>query len=50
MSVPLFTRYLGLVRELAALLDRFDPARVAFEPLNEPLQRCSAAELTMMQD
>jgi endoglucanase len=49
VSAPLFTRYLGLVRDMAAQLGRFDPARVAFEPLNEPLQRCGAADWTIMQ-
>lgn len=49
VSAPLFTRYLGLVRDMAALLGRFDPARVAFEPLNEPPQSCGAADWTIMQ-
>ena len=49
MSAPLFARYLGLVREMAALLARFDPARVTFEPLNEPPQRCGSADWTLMQ-
>src|SRR5688572_406577 len=29
VNAPLFTRYLGLVRDMAAALNRFDPARVA---------------------
>ena len=49
LSAPLFTRYLGLVRDMAALLNRLDSARVAFEPLNEPPQRCGAAAWTVMQ-
>jgi endoglucanase len=49
VNAPLFTRYLGLVRDMAAALNRFDPARVAFEPLNEPPQRCGAADWTIMQ-
>ncbi|TMJ02049.1 MAG: glycoside hydrolase family 5 protein [Alphaproteobacteria bacterium] len=49
VSAPLFTHYLGLVHDMAAQLARFDPARVAFEPLNEPPQRCSAADWVVMQ-
>ena len=49
VTAPLFTRYLGLVRDLAARLARLDPARVAFEPLNEPPQSCGAADWTVMQ-
>jgi hypothetical protein len=49
VSAPLFTRYLGLVRDMAAQLARFDVARVAFEPVNEPPQRCGAADWTMLQ-
>ena len=49
VGAPLFTRYLALVRDMAAQLARFDPARVAFEPLNEPPQRCGAADWTIMQ-
>jgi Cellulase (glycosyl hydrolase family 5) len=48
-GAPLFTRYLGLVGEIAAQLSRFDPARIAFEPLNEPPQRCGAADWTILQ-
>ena len=49
VSAPLFTRYLGLVSDIAAHLARLDPARVAFEPLNEPPQRCGAADWAIMQ-
>ena len=49
VTAPLFTRYLGLVRDLAARLARLDPARVAFEPLNEPPQSCGAADWSVMQ-
>ena len=49
VAAPLFTRYLGLVRDLAARLARLDPARVAFEPLNEPPQSCGAADWSVMQ-
>ena len=38
VMAPLFTRYLGLVRDIAVRLAKLDPARVAFEPLNEPPQ------------
>ena len=49
VTAPLFARYLGLVRDAAARLARFDPARVAFEPLNEPPQSCGAADWGVMQ-
>ena len=49
VTAPLFTRYLGLVRDTAARLARLDPARVAFEPLNEPPQSCGAADWGVMQ-
>lgn len=49
VSAPLFTRYLGLVRDIAAGLTRFNPARVALEPLNEPPQSCVSADWTVMQ-
>ena len=37
------------MRDLAARLGTLDPARVAFEPLNEPPQSCGAADWTVMQ-
>jgi hypothetical protein len=49
VGAPLFTRYLGLVRDIAARLARLDPARVAFEPLNEPPQACGPADWTLLQ-
>ncbi len=49
VAAPLFTRYLALVRDMAAQLNRLDPARIAFEPLNEPPQRCGAADWNTMQ-
>jgi hypothetical protein len=49
VTVPLFTRYLGLVRDVAARLSRFDPARVAFEPVNEPPQKCGSGDWSLMQ-
>lgn len=49
VSAPLFTRYLGLVHDMAARLARLDPAHVAFEPLNEPPQACGSADWAVMQ-
>jgi hypothetical protein len=49
VNAPLFTRYLGLVRDLAARLARLDSARVAFEPVNEPPQGCGSADWPLMQ-
>ena len=48
-NAPLFARYLALVRELATRLARLDPARVAFEPVNEPPQGCGAADWGRIQ-
>jgi hypothetical protein len=48
-TAPLFKSYIGLVRELAARLSRFDPTRVCFEPLNEPPQSCTSSEWPPMQ-
>jgi hypothetical protein len=48
VTVPLFTRYLDLVRDVAARLSRFDPARVAFEPVNEPPQKCGSVDWSLM--
>jgi hypothetical protein len=49
VSAPLFTRYLGLVRDIAARLAGFDAARVALEPVNEPPQGCGSADWALMQ-
>lgn len=49
VTAPLFTRYLSLVREIAARLGKLDPAWVAFEPLNEPTQGCGAGDWNVMQ-
>jgi hypothetical protein len=46
---PLFVRFLGVVRDVAAGLARFDPSGVAFEPLNEPPQGCAAVAWPVMQ-
>jgi hypothetical protein len=48
-NAPLFPRYLALVHELATRLSRLDPARVAFEPVNEPPQGCGAADWSRVQ-
>jgi len=48
-TAPQFTRYIDLVHELAGRLSRFDPARVCFEPLNEPPQSCTSSEWPAMQ-
>src|ERR1051325_11028728 len=48
-SAPLFTSYLDFVHEVAARLSRFDPARVCFEPLNEPPQSCTSSEWPALQ-
>jgi hypothetical protein len=49
VGAPLFTQFLALVREMATRLGRLDPARVAFEPVNEPPQRCGSADWALMQ-
>lgn len=49
VTAPLFTRYLSLVRDVAARLSRLDPARVALEPVNEPPQACGSADWSLMQ-
>src|SRR5262249_34090440 len=46
---PMFARYLDLVAVVAACLDRMDPSRVAFEPLNEPPQDCTSADWPALQ-
>jgi hypothetical protein len=40
---PLFRRILALVAAMAGRLGQHDPARVGFEPLNEPPQDCGEA-------
>src|ERR1700674_2399926 len=49
VGAPMFVQYLGLTHDLAAQLARFDPARVAFEPLNEPPQDCASADWPIIQ-
>jgi len=46
---PMFVRYLDLIGDLARRLAGFDPSGVAFEPLNEPPQGCTAADWPVMQ-
>jgi len=48
-GAPLFTQYLALVRKVAAELARFDPTRIAFEPLNEPPQGCGSTDWIILQ-
>lgn len=48
-QAPFLTQYIGLAREIALRLARLDPARVAFEPLNEPPQSCASADWTIIQ-
>jgi hypothetical protein len=45
----MFARYLELIHDLATRLARFDPSGVAFEPLNEPPQGCTAAAWPVVQ-
>lgn len=40
----LFERYVGLVRDMGRLLSKEDPARLAFELMNEPVIGCEGAE------
>ena len=41
-AAPAFDLYRGLVGELAGRLARFQPGRVALEPVNEPAQACAS--------
>jgi hypothetical protein len=45
----MFAQYLDLVAAVAARLGRFDPSRVAFEPLNEPPQDCRSVQWPALQ-
>jgi len=49
LADPMFARYLDLIAVVAARLDRMDPSRVAFEPLNEPPQDCTSADWPALQ-
>jgi hypothetical protein len=48
-DAPAFPPYRDLVGELASRLASLDPARLALEPVNEPLQGCGAADWALMQ-
>jgi hypothetical protein len=48
-SAPGFPAYRALVGDFAARLGRLDPARVALEPVNEPLQECSSSVWSNLQ-
>lgn len=41
----MFDRYLDLVRAMARVLSKEDPALVAFEPMNEPVLDCDGTDL-----
>jgi hypothetical protein len=41
-EAPAFPAYLDLVQTVASGLARFDPSRVALEPVNEPPQSCAS--------
>jgi hypothetical protein len=45
----MFAQYLDLVAAVAARLGRFDPSRIAFEPLNEPPQDCRSVQWPALQ-
>lgn len=49
-GAPGFPDYLDLVDALAARLGGLDPARVAFEPVNEPPQPCGSRDWRAVQD
>lgn len=48
-GAPGFPAYRDLVEEIAGLLGRLGPRRLAFEPVNEPPQSCGALEWDDMQ-
>jgi hypothetical protein len=49
INEPMFAQFLRLVGDMAAQASRFDPAQVAFEPVNEPPQDCASADWPAMQ-
>lgn len=49
LGAPAFPAYRDLIALLARGMRRFDPARVALEPVNEPPQTCTAPEWTDVQ-
>jgi len=48
-EAPAFSAYLGLVDAIANGLKRFDAARVALEPVNEPPQDCDSSAWNAVQ-
>ncbi|MCQ8873154.1 glycoside hydrolase family 5 protein [Mesorhizobium sp. LMG17149] len=48
-AAPAFDLYRGLVGELAGRLARFQPGRVALEPVNEPAQACASNVWSQIQ-
>lgn len=48
-DAPAFPAYRDLVAELARMLSRFDQARVALEPVNEPGHACGAPQWNAVQ-
>jgi Cellulase (glycosyl hydrolase family 5) len=48
-EAPAFSAYLGLVDAIANGMKRFDAARVALEPVNEPPQSCDSSAWNAVQ-
>ncbi|AZO44412.1 glycosyl hydrolase family 5 [Mesorhizobium sp. M7D.F.Ca.US.005.01.1.1] len=48
-AAPAFDLYRALVGELAGRLERFQPGRVALEPVNEPAQSCASNVWSQIQ-
>ena len=49
VTAPAFDLYRGLVGELAGRLQRFQPRKVALEPVNEPPQACASEVWSQVQ-
>lgn len=48
-AAPAFDLYRGLVGELARRLERFQPGKIALEPVNEPAQSCASNVWSQIQ-
>ncbi|TIN20193.1 MAG: glycoside hydrolase family 5 protein [Mesorhizobium sp.] len=48
-AAPAFDLYRGLVAELAGRLERFQPGKIALEPVNEPAQSCASNVWSQIQ-
>jgi hypothetical protein len=48
-AAPAFDLYRGLIGELAGRLERFQPGKVALEPVNEPPQACASNVWSQVQ-